>query len=230
MYGINSFSKLIEFFKEHNFKFVDYFSYKNSKQPSVIFRHDIDFSLEDALKIATLEEKLLVKATYFFMLTTNTYNTFSLRSKEIIKEIKNKGHNISLHFDPTSYADIDIGFKLEKNIFEDLFDEEINIVSIHRPGNFLENNNKILEGSLHTYQDEFFKEMIYLSDSAGSDIKKKLLEVNLSSPMKIIQFLTHPIWWTCESNTPTETLIKWLERYKYFIIKEIQKNCRSFKI
>ena len=139
------------------------------------------------------------------MLTSNAYSAISLNSKNLIKEIKEKGHKISLHFDPTAYQDIDRGFSSEKKLFEDIFDVEVNIVSLHKPGNFLVNNNKILKGSLHTYQDEFFKEMLYLSDSAGS-ILKKLLEVNLSSLNKTIQMLTHPIWWASNSKSPSETL------------------------
>ena len=229
MNGVQGFHKLVNIFREFNFEFVDFFSYKKVNLPSIIFRHDVDFSLDDALTIASTEEKLDIKATYFFMLTSNTYNAISLKNKNLIREIKEKGHSISLHFDPTAYQNIDKGFCLEKKLFEDIFDVEVRIVSLHRPGKFLENNNKILEGSLHTYQDEFFKEMIYLSDSAGSDIKKKLLEVNLSSPKKTIQMLIHPIWWTSNFNSPTEKLYKWLEEHQSFIISETKRMCRSFK-
>ena len=71
--------------------------------------------------------------------------------------------------------------------------------------------------------------MIYLSDSAASDIQKKLLEINLSSITKTIQMLTHPIWWTSNSISPSETLIKWLEKHQSFIISETKKNCKIFK-
>ena len=40
------------------------------------------------------------------MLTSNTYCALSQSNKKIIKEIKNKGHHISLHFDPTCYSNI----------------------------------------------------------------------------------------------------------------------------
>ena len=230
MNGVQGFRKLVNIFKEFNFEFVDFFSYKKATLPSIIFRHDIDFSLDDALTIASLEEKLGIKSTYFFMLTSNTYNAISLKNKNLIREIKEKGHSISLHFDPTAYLNMDKGFSSEKKIFEDIFDVEVKIVSLHRPRKFLENNNKTLEGSLHTYQDEFFKKMIYLSDSAGSDIKKKLLKVNLSFPEKTIQMLTHPIWWTSYFNSPTEKLYKWLEEHQSFIISETKKNCKSFKL
>ena len=229
MYGVDGFRDLVNYLKELNFEFVDFFSYKKAKLPSIIFRHDIDFSLEDALKIATLEEELEIKATYFFMLTSNSYSALSPKNKNLIKEIKKKGHTISLHFDPTCYIDVDSGFCLEKKLFEDIFDIEVKIVSLHRPGIFLENNNKSFKGSLHTYQDEFFKNMIYLSDSAGTDIKKKLLEVDFSSLSATIQMLTHPIWWTSNSFSPTETLKKWLEKYQYIIINDTKKNCKSFK-
>ena len=230
MYGNNGFRKLVGILKDYNFEFVDFFSYKKANLPSIIFRHDIDFSLNHALKIATLEEKLDIRSTYFFMLTTNAYSAISLNSKNLIKEIKEKGHKISLHFDPTAYQDIDRGFSSEKKLFEDIFDVEVKIVSLHKPGNFLVNNNKILKGSLHTYQDEFFKEMLYLSDSACSDVKEKLLKVNLSSMTKTIHMLTHPIWWTSDSKSPSETLYKWLEEHQSFIISEIKRNCKSFKL
>ncbi len=68
MYGIDGFRKLVDILREFNFEFVDFFSYKKANLPSIIFRHDIDFSLDDALKIASLEEKLDIKATYFFNL------------------------------------------------------------------------------------------------------------------------------------------------------------------
>ena len=53
--------------------------------------------------------------------------------------------------------------------------------------------------------------MNYFSDSGGVNIFKKLSKTNLSS-LSNIQILTHPIWWTIKSNSPTETLNKWLKK------------------
>ena len=114
MYGIDNYEKLIYFLKKNNFCFSDYFSYKTENKPSVILRHDIDFSVSDALVIAEIEEKHNIKANYFFMLTSNSYSSISKINKLSIEKIKNLGHNISLHFDPTSYEDIDHGFDIEK--------------------------------------------------------------------------------------------------------------------
>ena len=71
-------------------------------------RHDIDFSLEDAMAMANIEKEMDIKTNYFFMLSSNTYNAISLDSQRIIKEIGLKGHTISLHFDPTVYEDLDL--------------------------------------------------------------------------------------------------------------------------
>ena len=65
MYGIDGFHKLINILREFNFEFVDFFSYKKGNLPSIIFRHDIDFSLNDALIIASLEEKLGIMTLSF---------------------------------------------------------------------------------------------------------------------------------------------------------------------
>ena len=43
---------------------------------NLYLRHDIDFSMEDALKIALIESELNINSSYF-MITSNTYNLFS---------------------------------------------------------------------------------------------------------------------------------------------------------
>ena len=51
---------------------------------------------------------------------------------------------------------------------------EVDIVSIHRPGVFLNNNNIDLFGSKQTYQNKYFKKMKYISDSSGRDVSHDL--------------------------------------------------------
>ena len=228
MYGTDNYYKLINFLKKKDFAFVDFASVDNSSRPSVVFRHDIDFSIEDALSIANFEALQNIKATYFFMLTSNMYNPLSFKNKNLITQIKNKGHSISLHFDPDCYENIDDGFSREKQIFEDNFQVQVEFVSLHRPGKFLENNNRILKGCEHTYQDKYFKKMIYISDSSGANIFEKLDKIDFTNINKNIQVLTHPIWWTSVSKSPTKTLNNWINNNQKIIISETKKNCKTF--
>ena len=140
------------------------------KKKNILLRHDIDFSLENANLLAKKENELKIKSTYFFMLSSNFYNVFSDHSQKIILDIKKLGHKISLHFDPTVYKKINEGAKIEINTFQKLFKTKVDIISIHRPGSFLKNNNQKLGGCSHTYQDKFFKKIKYISDSGGKNI------------------------------------------------------------
>jgi hypothetical protein len=193
----------------------------------ILIRHDIDFSISAAVKIAKIEKDFNIQSTFFFMLTSNMYTLSSKVNIEHIKEIKNYGHKISLHYDPTVYYEKN-SFLNEKNFFENLFDVNIDIVSIHRPGIFLENNNQNLCGVPHTYQDRFFKDMAYISDSAGNDVNLKIDQYLERQDSAGLQLLIHPIWWSRDSESPTSTLDQWLNENTSFIQNEIRANCRTY--
>ena len=81
---------------------------------TVLLRHDIDFSVALAARLAREEAALGIAATYFFMLTSNFYNLLSASSRQLVEEIQALGHTASLHFDPTVYDDMDRGFEREQ--------------------------------------------------------------------------------------------------------------------
>jgi hypothetical protein len=227
VFGKEAYVSVIRSFLRHDFTFEKYLSTKRSR--AVLIRHDIDFSVTDAYQLAVLESELGVAATYFFMLTSNTYNLLSKANRSLVKEIKSLGHDVALHFDPVVHDDIDAGFAEEKLIFEEAFDVDLKIVSIHRPGVFLEHNNRKLEGCRHTYEDSFVKEMTYISDSGGRDIQQKLLELAHQGSDLPLQILLHPIWWTSRTPSPTATLNDWLERSLAFLVDETSRNCKTFE-
>jgi hypothetical protein len=94
----------------------------------VILRHDVDRKPLNALKMAKLEHKMGINATYYFRYNPETFN------KEIIKEIFEMGHEIGYHYEALSKAN---GDKLKaKIIFEKELNEyrkicPINTVSMH---------------------------------------------------------------------------------------------------
>ena len=194
----------------------------------ILLRHDIDFSIENAYLMAKKEKAMGVKATYFFMISNNFYNIFSFHNKNLVLKIKKLGHKISLHFDPTVYKSINIGAKKEIKVFENLFNVKLDIISIHRPRDFLINNNRSLAGRAHTYQDKFIKnKIIYISDSGGKNIVKKVKKLILNE--KPIQLLIHPIWWINNLGNVNKTLNSFLIKKKFFLKKEIAINCKTYR-
>jgi|TARA_B100001063_G_C16728788_1_gene538035 hypothetical protein len=227
MFGIKRYEMLLEEISLNNCEFST--EWTQETNPNTIFlRHDIDFSIQDALIIAEKEKKLGVKSTFFFMLTSNMYNIFSSLNQERINQIINMEHKVSIHFDPTAHLSLD-PFLDEKIIFEKTFNINVDIVSIHRPGIFLKNNNQNLFDVPHTYQDRYFKNMRYISDSGGEDIQSKLNNYFADDSRVGLHLLLHPIWWTHQSPDPTSTLKRWISNQNDFFNSETELNCRAFK-
>ena len=65
-----------------------------------VIRHDIEYSMDRALKLAQLENELNIKSTYCVQVRNNIYNAVSDKNIEIAKQINDLGHEIALHQDP----------------------------------------------------------------------------------------------------------------------------------
>jgi hypothetical protein len=172
----------------------------------VALRHDIDFDVELAWKAAKLEYELGVNSTYFFLLRSPFYNPFADREYRWIKEIKEMGHTISIHFDPSIYEDFKLGFKKELSVFEAIFNTKLDIISLHRPNDFFQNFDEPILGIEHTYQFKYFKKVKYISDSTGVWRYGSPLESNEFKFGKSIHLLIHPIWWFVDGASNLDVL------------------------
>ena len=220
------FESLIAGFKDAGYAFLPF--QENAPERTIFLRHDIDFSVEAALDIARREARLGVTATYFFLLTSNFDNLLARRMRELVREVQSLGHRISLHFDPTAYRDVDLGFAMEKRLFEQCFDLEIDIVSLHRPQGFLEDNNRKLGGVRHTYEDAFFRNILYVSDSGGAFRHGHPLETDEFRGGQPLHLLLHPLWWTLEGENASDKLRAWQSAHHRFIHEETGRNCLAF--
>ena len=91
--------KLLEGFKTNGYKTIFFDELTDTNQ--LIIRHDIDYDCKLAYTMSLIEKENDVKSTYFFMMSNPVYNIFSKENRDYIKGIKENGHTISIHFDPT---------------------------------------------------------------------------------------------------------------------------------
>ena len=70
--------------------------------------------------------------------------------------------------------------------------------------------------------------MNYYSDSGGRDISDTLNKLEPNPRSGNIQILLHPIWWTCRTASPTETLLKFINNNAETISEETSKNCKTY--
>ena len=98
-----SYRALLALLRERGYSFRDYHHYGDVSR-CVILRHDVDFSLERAVRLAELEAEMGVGATYFALLRTDFYNPASQRGAAALRRIQSLGHEIGLHFDEKAYG------------------------------------------------------------------------------------------------------------------------------
>src|SRR6266513_2864721 len=80
----------------------------------VLWRHDVDFSMHAAARLAEIEHDEGVQATYFVHLHNEFYNLLESTTWARLKRIIAQGHSIGLHFDAHFYRAVSKDGMLEK--------------------------------------------------------------------------------------------------------------------
>lgn len=136
----------------------------------IAVRHDVDYSLRDALRMARLEADCGISTTYCFLVTGPFYNPLSRNAREVITEIAELGHEIGLHFSTHQYwedepteADLSDKVRTEQEILESVTHDDVRLISFHNPPEWV--LDRTFAGFSHTYESRFFSTVPYVADS-----------------------------------------------------------------
>ena len=206
------YAALIDLLRENGYAFSSYVNYPG-RGKCVILRHDIDYSLEQAVKLARIEKDLGVRSTYFVLLSSDFYNPASSSSYRYLHEILDLGHDIGLHFDETAYSYERFGMEYfirkEARILSDLIDVNINSFSLHRPNHFSLETEIRIPGLINSYGEEFFHGFKYLSDSRRR-WREPVEEIIEKGKFEKLHILTHAFWYHEDDLTISETILDFL--------------------
>ncbi|MEO6683288.1 MAG: hypothetical protein ABIN48_10760 [Ginsengibacter sp.] len=196
-----------------NYDFLDFRNVNKETSKKVCYlRHDIDTDVSAALKVAEVESKLGINATYFFMLRSPVYNLFSRANQRFVENILKLNHNIALHFDEnfSCHYDIPLQELIEKElkILELNFGIKTNIVSFHQPSERVLMNEIKLTNVVHTYDKELFAGIHYVSDSNKNWRSEHPYNIFKKSIYNKVQLLIHPMWWVQPKNMNTRAVWK----------------------
>lgn len=170
------------------------------REDSLHLRHDVDLSLDDALKMARIEAEADVQATYCILLTSPLYNPLDRDNAATIREIDALGHDVGLHFNTHNYWDgetsppaeaIERRVRQEQAALEIVTSDISATVSFHRPVPWV--LGREFDGFQNTYAPAFFSETAYLADSNQRWRADPPKVPELPSP---VQLLTHPGLWS----------------------------------
>ncbi len=222
--------KLIDSLKNRDYQFCNYLNY-DEYDKLVIFRHDIDNSLNKAIEIARLEYKNDVKSTFFVLLSTNFYNVFSKESNEILKEIMYLGHDIGLHFDEKRYdisnaEELEYWINRESSILTYALDKEIEVVSMHRPSKWILENDIKFDGIINSYSKKFLSDFKYLSDSR-MHWREDVLGIIESEKYDKLHILTHSFWYSDRDGTIDERLMEFINNARIERYYSLRNNIRD---
>jgi hypothetical protein len=155
----------------------------------IFLRHDVDFSLAAALRMAELEAARGASATYFLMTRSVFYNLASQEGDAAVRRLRELGHRIGLH---AVHPHID---------FDDRFDP---VLAWHNPDP--EFMREPLDGLVNVMSPPWFDPEHYRSDSNQHWRSGDPGPALAAREFEWLQLLTHPEIWAFEGATMRETM------------------------
>jgi hypothetical protein len=150
----------------------------------IFLRHDVDLSLDAALRMAELEAELGVQTTYLLMTESVFYNLASHEGVVAIERLRSLGHALGLH---AVYPDVEL---------DERFDP---VVSWHNPQ--AEYMSKTIPGAINVYAEPYFDRATYRSDSNQHWRFGCPHEELRGGGFPWLQILIHPEIWVYEGAT-----------------------------
>lgn len=217
-------------FIDHGYTFSFFNQLDPDRQNQILMRHDIDFSIRAALEMAETEAVMGVRSTYFFLLGSRMYNLLDPQDFRHVAAIRAMGHEVSLHFDASVHPDIEIGLRREVDVFKALFQQDVRLISFHRPDmSWIARHDREILGIENTYQTKYFRSIRYMSDSTGAWRYGHPCESEDFRAGKNMQLLIHPIWWTFTGEDSVVKLDAYFASQVSDFREEIARNCIPFR-
>ncbi len=224
-----------------NLPIMDFSDITDETEKFCVLRHDIEFSIDRALKIAEIEKSLGISSTYTVQLRNNTYNALSQKNIDIIRKINNMGHKIGLHQNPPLMNDE----KLIKYILKDIetlehyYGFEVDRYAFHRCGSNPEILKRYVEipNKINCYDKKFFHyfkgntpkklRVYYIADSNHKWKYGYPIELNFNKVNKI-QLLTHPYSWTEDGFDNYSNYLTLIRERKVELVESMDTETRTF--
>jgi hypothetical protein len=204
-------------------------------QRSVIWRHDCDFSLDQAVKIGKIDQEERMTSTFFVNIHANTYNAMSASGQNRVRELIGLNREIGIHLDSFFYGGIQSPNQLtdilgqEQKLYKEFFGVEPRAFSFHNPTDEeTQFQDETYAGLVNCYSKKFRNDWRYVSDSNGYWRHKSISEVLEEESTVPLQVLTHAEWWSEKALQPRERLSATLLLSTFQLLKEYDQDVAEF--
>lgn len=215
-FTLANYERLVALAVEKAYNFISYTDDFIENRKEILWRHDVEFEPDVALKMAEIEYKHGVKSTYFFQIHSSFYNIFDKHYTDVFHKIRALGHDVGLHFDSHYYGINDEVLlnkyiELDRSYFEAVLGVQIDTYSFHNTTPFTQSCLKPIYGGLINVYSSYFKEKYsYCSDSLGYWRFDRLEDVLNDDHIMHLQVLTHDANWTEEVLSPRKRVRKFV--------------------
>ena len=173
----------------------------------LFLRHDVDLSLDAALRVAELEAEQGAAATYFLLTESVFYNLASSEGRTAIARLRELGHRVGLHAVwPNASLD-------------ERFDP---VVAWHNPD--AEYMSTPIDGAVNVMQPPWFAPATYRSDSNQHWRHGCPHEELAAGAFAWLQLLTHPEIWAYPGATMRETMLAMLDSERDRRLEQLAKD------
>ena len=204
------YDRLVRLALQH-YRFASFVDWRDASPGTVLWRHDLDFSVHRALALARIEAEAGAHATYFLNLHSAYYNALEEEVASRVREIVALGHELGLHFDPefeTSRSPLE-ALTAERALLEDVFGVPVRTFSLHNPvvAGWSADDDEVA-GMVNAYGAGLRERFAYCSDSHGVWRHRRLHDVLEEAADERLHVLTHPEWWVPEPLPPRERVTR----------------------
>jgi len=186
-FSLEHYAELLEAVREGGYRY-SFFDHE-PESGDLLLRHDVDLSLDAALRLAELEAQAGAAATYFLMTQSVFYNLASPEGLRAINRLRELGHAVGLHA-------VWPGAELDER-----FDP---VVAWHNPNP--DYMSEPLDGVVNVMQAPFFESDHYRSDSNQHWRYGCPHGALAAAEFEWLQLLTHPEIWVYPGSTMRETM------------------------
>jgi hypothetical protein len=159
------------------------------REGTVLLRHDVDLSLDGALRLAELEADAEAPATYFLMTRSVFYNLASEEGERAVARLRELGHRVGLH---AVHPHLDLDGRFDP------------VVAWHNPDpGYM---REPVAGALNVMETPWFDPAAYRSDSNQHWRSGCPHEDLRAGAFPWLQLLTHPEIWVYPGERMGETM------------------------
>jgi len=229
-YSLESYRSIVHQALSSGYAFVPFSLEPRFSGKRIYLRHDVDYSLEMALRLAETNAELGIQGTFCVLLRSQIYNLLSRPSMEVVSKIHALGQHVGLHV-PLQLAQPADDRLLEAHLRADFEFVRSNLPMVspvyswhNPPGEALERylEYSVMAGLVNAYLAPFFRDIAYYSDSNMRYSVEEFLRLVGESGCQAMQLVLHPLHWVA-GGTCMRDVFSTTWRY---IIREREREVR----